>query len=482
MMARAVAFALLAVLIAPPAMAAPPVATLESTRVEASGAATIGSLAGLEMLGGPGHLGLSAASVEAVLEQESAHTYLNETPQGGGYQDQGPQNASYADVRDGRGTLRPRHEVYALPLPGSPAPQVRPGATCVGLEESQRAEVRPTRDKMHAQGPIGRHAERAVTRDALAWDASSCRVTAWVVEGSFLLTLWEGDLSFDHAGGSAAYTTGAEYPPNVTPPEVNPGVSVEGNRTNRLLYLAVHEGRLEVGGAATVFLGNADVQADTLVLRGATGSVSALDGAPLVDDDVELRGRLDARVTRSGQVLAVEVTGTLEGGTVGGYSLVVASGGGSNPKTWMAALMLLPLVAGGGAAAWRRRPARALARLGALALAGRHEAVAKGTRRLRRTADLSGEATALGMEALARSGRPGAALDLARRLPPMEAALAKAYIHAVSGDVPSCVRALRACATLDPGWLRAALRDPVFAAAARDPALSRWTGPQGADP
>lgn len=438
------------------------VADVVALGFEADGAQAEGVLAALRHAESAGSGRLEATALEALLEEESAPTILNQTGGQVNYQGAAPVRTTYANVTAGRLELSPGSELYVLPLPGSAPPRLSSGPECVALGPSSERTVEPLTNVHTARR---RHNESADVQRSLAWPVETCADAHWAVEGTFLLTLWEGNLTFSSTDGQADYRTGAHYPETT---------EVFGERANRQLFLSVLDGRLELDALGTAFLGEAVVVGQRFVVQGSQGQVDALEGPDLDGTSLDLRGDLTARLQGASQGrIQVQVTGTLDSGTLDGQAFALAQPG-SSPRGWIAALALVPLVTGGGIAAWRRHPRVALARLERLSGSGtRLAVVASESRRLQRLADLGTEATALRVDALARTGRLGEALLEARRLPPMEAALALAYAFALAGDRPACRDALKACAAMDARWTRIAMRDPVLAAATADVDLGK---------
>jgi hypothetical protein len=480
----AAAAALLASLAGLAAVAADDGSLLSATtsRLSAPAAEVSGALTILE-LNTTGLFVLEAQSVEVLVEEERADVYG--PPPGTAipvddlaYRAQPQQRATHADVRGVRAELvQERSTLFVYPAPGAAPPTAVPDAGCVALLPSARATVGPAADaEMKSEEIRGRHPNAFDTGGALAWDPA-CSAPGWTFRGSFEARLWAMDVTIN----GTTYSAGRTDETTVGAPAAG---SLASERSNRYVFLTVRDGWLRATGAPAVFLASADVRAESLVLADAQGTAPALGGLRLAGNDVEVAGDLAALASRAGggSGLDVRVTGRLDSGRVDGQAVTVAAPGGPSPDLWLLALVAVPVLAGG-AAAWRGGPARRLDRLGRLALAGgpgAAAAVARRSRRLQRHADLSGEAAALRIEALAHAGRRAEALAEAQRLGGWEGALAEAYVHAMAGEAARAVEALRPWRAANADVVGLALRQPAFAAVRRHPEAARWL--QGAGP
>lgn len=471
--------ALLALLAAPAAAASSDgaVAQLSTSRLASPAAAVSGALAAFEDLDGVGSFTFDAGTLDVVVEEERGTIYAEQTPPSA-YEQQPPVHRTHEGVQGARIDLREDHSAYVLPLQGQPTPTIVPDPGCAALAPSTREQVQPR--QIYNPEARARHPERADTRTAVAWDAQACPAPAWTVTGSFLVTLFEADVTV----GGTTYASGESEEGTGTVPVVPFSFNATEERTYRYVYLTVRDGWLRASGDPAVFLASAEVRTAALVLEDAHGTIPAVGEAPLAGARVELAGDLVARAGRAGAgaALDVRVTGRLDSGTVAGQSVAVASGGGPGADLWLAGLLAVPVLAGGGAAAWRGGPARRLARLDRLGMAGAPgaAAVAARSRRLERYDDIAREAMALRIEALARGGRGDDALAEAERLGGWEGALAAAYVHALLGEPARAVEALRPWRAANAAALGLALRQPVFAAVRLHPEAARWA--QGAGP
>ncbi|MFA5943264.1 MAG: hypothetical protein WC876_02230 [Candidatus Thermoplasmatota archaeon] len=448
------------------------IAAVSAAGLEAPDGHLDASLLALEQLsqGVEFHFLLSGLSAEAVLEQESGPIIANQTP----YDTAAlPGMRSYRNLTDGAGLLRFGHQAYVLALPGEVPPRIVSSGPCAAVVPTHRNEVEIP---VYVETAQSRHRETVPVGHTLAWNSAECSSPAFSVEGGFLLSLWEADLSFRHADGNASYSTGQVSSTGA--------FDLAGNHTDRQLFLTVRSGRLDLMGAnPSIYFPTADLDASHLRINGATGTVPAIPGTGRSEgQNLDLKGKLSARLVREASGVGVTVTGDLDSASVDGQSVVVAAPNRTASTAWIALLFLAPVAVGGGTVALRRRPATVLAHLEGLAMAGQHDAVAKQTRRLQRAKGLELEATALRVQALANLGRFDEALAQALLLPPMESAMAVAFTHAIAGDAPACAAALQSCATLDADWVRVALLNPIFAEAGRHDSLAWLEKARGGKP
>ena len=213
---------------------------------------------------------------------------------------------------------RPTHRMSVLPLPGEAPPTV--AAACAQLAVPQQPAV-------EAEPYVDPNAKTYRQETSTAIQSQPCSNEALRIHGTFLVTLWEHDATITNVTMASTILRSGVEPANVPDPAASTLYPAAGRA--RQLYLYATDADLTIPNPAMrthrLFLHQVHATGDSLVLHKANGQVRLGDNDEAVNvAQLDLRGDLDAAISRQGQRLAVSVLG-VNGASADGAVMFVAT-------------------------------------------------------------------------------------------------------------------------------------------------------------
>jgi hypothetical protein len=336
--------------------------------------------------------------------------------------------------------------VFLAPLPGHELPRI--------TMETQRASVSPATPPPSSVSWVASEREPPSGLDHGVMMTS--RDGAYiVVEGSFLVSLWDIDILVEHEHGPDNLWTGQR--------SEETGPITAGETRRQQAYMLVADGRLELrtpDGLPVAAALEADaVQGEGLVtLSGASGTLHTTTGPFVVErQDVRLMGASLVRLNQADASVGVEVI-RADDVRVNGEPVTLATSAPAPtaPSTGVAAIAAALVVVVGVMVAWRVRVrAAGWLRLEEAMERSRYDVVARDGKRFLR-GRRAREASILVGSALIRDDRPEEALKIVGepRRGSREQKAARAYIAAIAffmlGDPERARASVQECLRYEP--------------------------------
>lgn len=351
---RPAAWALVAVLVAAPATAAPWKGELATPELQALGeSGTLGPLTVLLQENALPEHGPADPRFRLEADRlrvEADHTDLNLNLLVTEYfHDVKTSVEDHADAVVEGTVNRDGHRFSVWPVTASPPTVHASEPGCATLSPSTQAEVNRTALVRASTRP----ASVAHVGSSTLW--SGCDEGSVTVTGDFLLRLWEWDAELTADGETRTLPSG-EHGVDGQPRDDEGTDRFAGEATEQYLY--AHNATLTIprlAGHYEVYLGDAEVTATALRLRQATGTIKGTDTHRAQSQDVYLQGDLVVHARNTGGMLATTFQGGLDQAHLDGVAATLTPGGGGPPEgTWplLATLAVLTVVG----LAWREAP------------------------------------------------------------------------------------------------------------------------------
>lgn len=361
--------------------------------------------------------------------------------------------SEHADVRAASGEARLYSYIYVAPLEGRTPPSV--AATWAAVEMGV------------SRAPAERHEAFVVSqRGRLEADtgasavATSGRAFCLVVEGDFLVSLWDWDFNVQDAQRGSDEWTGDRNVPGADPLVAHQRqqayLFVEGGR----LELAVdnpRDARLHLAPATLSSLGD-------VVLAQAAGRMETTQGVLEVPGEpVLLEGPVEVAFGTAGDRLSVRVLRS-EGAAWGGQTYALGGGEGAR-LLWLWLLGAATLLGAGAVGAHRLRSGWAYRRMDEAMAAQQYQRALGFARRLLRSRRHGAEAVVAHAVGLLRLRRPDEALEFLDANPRGDTSLReylRAFAYALKEEWTLAAATLDACIRHNPALEREVAVNPVF--------------------
>lgn len=354
-------------------------------------------------------------------------------------------------------------EVFALP--GRPATmwlehgqgEVGPGAA--DIEATQRV---PSPDRMMP---------RIAVPSAMAWTGTGQVRT--IIEGDFVVAVYDWDLDLIHENGQTLLATGREEGALANTPDAS--ALVVAAVSNRQAYLYVTGGRLEL--ASSRVLVAAESMGGTLLGNLTMNVVSGELGdgqqyRPLTGQQITLAGSFTLAAEAGRDAVALKVSGSLDAATGESGSLTWAAPVAPSTGAWLtvlAGILSLAMLAVVAVLLRRRTEVWQMNRIEADRASGRHVAVVNRTRRLFSSGVFAEDARILHVEALIRLGQTKRARELLAEATawPTGAQASRSYLSALAAAAANqreeAKRWLSEAVRIDPRMVDVAKTEPLLA-------------------